>query len=309
MLHRFLPAAASWLLLYSSGLRAQELFFDSNGVKLHYTISGKGEPVLLIHGFSVTYPIQWVYPGISSALAKHYQVIGLDCRGHGQSGKPRDPKMYGAEMVEDVVRLLDHLKIKKAHLVGYSMGGFIVLKMVATHPDRILTATTAAAGFEKAVDSKFLEELAQSLDRGKGIGPLLVRLTPAGYPKPTEGQLLIGRFLLNAINDQKALAAVVRGFKDLAICEQSLKYAKVPLLALVGELDPLKPGVDSLKELRPDVEVEVIKRADHMNAFYQPEFINALNDFLARHGQNPKPGSKDKKKHEEREKKSPGFCR
>ena len=302
MLHRFLPAAASWLLLYSTGLRAQELFFDSHGVKLHYTIHGKGEPVLLIHGFSVSYPLQWVYPGIATSLAKKYQVIGLDCRGHGRSGKPHDAKMYGTEMVEDVIRLLDHLKIKKAHVVGYSMGGFIVLKMLATHPDRILTATTAGAGWEKVIDSKFLEDLAQSLERGKGIGPLLVRLTPDGLPKPTEGQLLIGRFLLNAINDQKALAAVVRGLKDLATSGQSLKNAKVPLLALIGELDPLKPGVDSLKDLRPDLEIVIIKQADHMNAFYQPEFIKGLNDFLARYGQNQKPSSKDTKKDENKEK-------
>src|SRR5438067_2910932 len=156
MLHRFLPALASWFFLYNAGLRAQELFFDSNGVKIHYSVHGKGEPVLLIHGFTVSYPLQWVYPGISSALAKNYQVIGLDCRGHGRSGKPHDPKKYGMEMGEDAIRLLDHLDIRSAHLVGYSMGGFITLKLLALHPDRFLTATAGGAGASEQIQPGFL---------------------------------------------------------------------------------------------------------------------------------------------------------
>ena len=52
-------------------------------------------------------------------------AIAADCRGHGRSGKPRDGKQYGLEMVNDIVRLLDHPKVKKAHVVGYSMGAFL----------------------------------------------------------------------------------------------------------------------------------------------------------------------------------------
>ena len=58
---------------------------------------------------------------VIDALKKDYKVIALDLRGCGGSGKPHDPKAYGIEMVNDVVRLLDHLKIDKAHIVGYSM--------------------------------------------------------------------------------------------------------------------------------------------------------------------------------------------
>ena len=90
---------------------AVDSFFDSNGVKIHYTVQGKGEPVLLIHGFTASIPLQWGLPGITAALAKNYQVIAFDNRGHGRSGKPHDPKQYGKEMVEDAVRLLDHLHI------------------------------------------------------------------------------------------------------------------------------------------------------------------------------------------------------
>src|SRR5262245_29583001 len=109
------------LCLIPADLRAEDRFFESNGVRIRYTVQGKGEPVLLIHGFTANVERQWGLPGIIKRLAKDYQVSALDNRGHGKSGKPHDPKRYGAEMAEDAIRLLDHLKIKKAHVVGYSM--------------------------------------------------------------------------------------------------------------------------------------------------------------------------------------------
>src|SRR5262249_47009052 len=99
--------------------------FDARGVKLHYLVVGKGEPVLLIHGFTSSVALNWQLPGIINLLSKNYQVIALDMPGHGLSDKPTDRDAYGLQLVEDVIRLLDHLKVKKAHIVGYSMGGMI----------------------------------------------------------------------------------------------------------------------------------------------------------------------------------------
>ena len=65
-------------------------FFDSNGVKIHYTVEGKGEPVILVHGFAANADANWRVPGITEALAKEYQVICLDNRGHGLSDKPHE---------------------------------------------------------------------------------------------------------------------------------------------------------------------------------------------------------------------------
>src|SRR3954468_18489224 len=89
--------------------------FDSNGTKIVYFTHGKGEPVVLIHGWLSSAGVNWALPGTSTHLAKDYQVIALDVRGHGLSDKPTKDEAYGPELVEDVVRLLDHLKIKKAH--------------------------------------------------------------------------------------------------------------------------------------------------------------------------------------------------
>ena len=150
----------------------QDAYFDSNGIKIHYTVQGSGEPVLLIHGFTANIPIQWDNPGVTAALAGHYKVIALDNRGHGKSGKPHDAKQYGKEMVEDSMRLLDHLKIKKAHIVGYSMGAMLSGDILTMHPDRCLSVVLGGAGvIRKSTNIDFFDTLATSLEKDKSIGP------------------------------------------------------------------------------------------------------------------------------------------
>src|SRR5262249_23548091 len=157
---------------------------------IRYIVEGKGEPVLLIHGFTINLDRNWQMPGIVKELGKDYQVIALDNRGHGKSDKPHDPKKYGLEMAEDAVRLLDHLQIKKVHIVGYSMGGVITAKLLVTHPDRMLTATLGGhGGIKEGSDTSFYDQLADSLDQGKGMGALIVRLTPPGQPPPSDEQV------------------------------------------------------------------------------------------------------------------------
>ncbi len=261
-------------------------FFDSNGVKIHYWVEGKGEPVVLVHGFIATGQLNWAGPGVVKALAKDYRVIVLDNRGHGKSDKPHDPKKYGAEMAEDVVRLLDHLKIDKAHIVGYSMGGLITQKLLEKHPERCRTAVIAGAGWLRPGDEdqlRFFELLGDSLESGKGLGPLLIALTPIGAAKPSEEQIKQTNTFVMAFNDPKALAAAVRGFKDLAVPEEKLKANKVPALALVGSKDPLKTSTDALKERMANLKVVVIDDGDHISTLAKAEFVEALRKFLAEH--------------------------
>jgi pimeloyl-ACP methyl ester carboxylesterase len=271
------------------GRCAEEGSFDSNGVKIHYVVEGKGEPVLLIHGFTSSIQGQWAAPGIIKALAEDHQVIALDNRGHGKSDKPHDPKQYGTEMVEDAVRLLDHLKIEKAHVVGYSLGAMISCKLLVTHPERLRSVTLGGAGgFREGDSTRRFEILAESLEQGKGFGPLIEALTPAGKPKPSEEEIKqINHFLENG-NDTKALAAVIRGGKGLAVSDEAVKANKVPTLALIGEIDPLRKGVDELKERMPDLKVVVIDGADHITAFSRPEFVKELKAFLAKNRQKDK---------------------
>jgi pimeloyl-ACP methyl ester carboxylesterase len=284
---RFVSALAVCLCLSASAW-AQDKVFDSDGVKIHYLVRGEGEPVLLIHGFAASAQTNWVLPGIVRGLAADYQVIALDCRGHGKSDKPHDPKQYGAAMAEDAVRLLDHLKIKKAHVVGYSMGGGIAFHLVAAHPDRVRSVVLAGWGLSPPDDKGTLfKELAESLDAGKGIGPLILALTPAGKPRPTEGEIEAVNKILLATNDPKALAAVVHGFANPDVPAQAdtlkkLKNSRVPTLALVGEIDPFRAGARALKKQAPDVELVTVAGGDHITTVVRPEFLTALRDFLGK---------------------------
>ncbi len=288
MLRRFLPLQTlAFLLLATPALRGADQYFDSNGVKIRYLVKGRGEPVLLIHGFTANIEMQWDLPGIMTALAKKYQVIAFDNRGHGKSGKPHDVNKYGMEMVEDAVRLLNHLKIRQAHVVGYSMGAMLTNKLIVTHPERVLSATLGgAAGLREGGYLKLFDGLADSLAQGKGLGPLIVALTPPGRPKPTTEQLqFINKFVMVS-NDPKALAAVVRGWKSLVITEDQLKANRVPTLAIVGADDPLKKGVDQLQGRLSALEkTVVIDGADHITAPARAEFRLNLEKFLQKHQQ------------------------
>jgi pimeloyl-ACP methyl ester carboxylesterase len=80
-------------------------------------------------------------------LAEGYLVIAMDVRDHDGPGKPKEDEAYGAEMMADVVRLLDHLNIQKAHVVGYSMGGMITMKLLTRHPDRVRSEILGGMGW------------------------------------------------------------------------------------------------------------------------------------------------------------------
>src|SRR5438552_1836551 len=109
------------LFFLSNSLRADEkpsheFMVASDKVKIHYMVQGQGIAVVLIHGFSGHAEGNWFSNGVAAALAKNHRVIAIDCRGHGQSDKPHDPAMYGERLWKDVIELMDHLAIKRAHI-------------------------------------------------------------------------------------------------------------------------------------------------------------------------------------------------
>lgn len=135
-------------LTYLLFARVPGEYFDSNGVRIHYTVEGAGEPLILIHGLAANADLNWRRAGVNALLRKDFQVIAFDCRGHGLSDKPHQKEQYGPELVNDVTRLMDHLKIDKAHLAGYSMGGFIALEVAIRHPERVRSVALCASGWK-----------------------------------------------------------------------------------------------------------------------------------------------------------------
>src|SRR5689334_9849572 len=101
--------------------------FSSAGIGIAYEVHGEGKPILLIHGFGSSGKVNWIDTGWVETLKEAgYQPITFDNRGHGGSRKLYDTKLYYAhEMAEDARRLLDHLKIETAPVIGYSMGARI----------------------------------------------------------------------------------------------------------------------------------------------------------------------------------------
>jgi pimeloyl-ACP methyl ester carboxylesterase len=287
MKRRPLIGACALLFLMASMSYAaapQSDSFLSNGVKIHYVTAGEGEPVVLIHGFCASIQANWVLTGVFPKLAKHFHVIALDNRGHGLSGKPHEVEKYGPEMVEDVVRLLDHLKIEKAHIVGYSMGGFMTGALVTKHPERVISAVMGGAGWSRDTDDHtVIDALAKSLDEGKGILPLMKALAPPGTVPPTEEQMKTRNQMLMLTQDQKALAACIRGMMNLRVTREQLENNQVPILAVIGDRDPLKKGVDAMEGVAKNLTVVVVKGGDHISTMRSPIFAKAVEDFLTAH--------------------------
>jgi pimeloyl-ACP methyl ester carboxylesterase len=139
------------LLLTASAAFAQSkpkdgYFMTSDKVKIHYIVQGKGTPVILIHGYTGSAQGNWFANGIAEALAKNHMVVAIDCRNHGKSDKPQ---VNGPGKAEDVIEMMDHLKIQKAHFHGYSMGGAIVGRLLGLIPERMITAGFGGSGIQE----------------------------------------------------------------------------------------------------------------------------------------------------------------
>jgi pimeloyl-ACP methyl ester carboxylesterase len=264
-------------------------FFDSSGVRIRYIDVGRGDPVVLIHGFSSSLEANWGRTGVIEALAKDFRVVAFDVRGHGKSGKPHDTASYGLAAVEDVTRLLDHLGIGRAHIVGYSMGGAITGKFITLHANRVITAVFGGSaprlGWPPQAE-RDANELADSLEQGHGMRPLILRLAPPNEPKPSDEAIERQSQASLGQNDVLALAAVQRGNKEQAVTLADVRALGMPMLAVIGSADPIKAGVDAFKQIKPELSVVVIDGATHSGARgapARPEFASAVRDFLAAH--------------------------
>jgi pimeloyl-ACP methyl ester carboxylesterase len=112
-----------------------------NGIKIWYAVFGHGQPVILLHG-GLANSNYW--GNQVPALAKHYQVIVMDSRGHGRSTRNDQPYGYDL-MASDVVGLMDFLKIRKAAIVGWSDGAILGLDIAIHNPDRLTKLFAFAA--------------------------------------------------------------------------------------------------------------------------------------------------------------------
>ena len=243
--------------------------FASDGIEISYLDEGEGEPILLIHGFASNIVTNWVDPGwVRTLVSARRRVIAYDNRGHGRSGKVYDPAAYGAPlMAEDGRRLLDHLGIARADVLGYSMGARIATFLALAHPDRVRSLIVGGLGI--------------NMVRGVGgSGPIAKALEAPRIEDVTNDTARTFRaFAESTRSDLKALAACIRGPREKIASEQLATIA-VPTLVAVGSNDVIAGSGAALASLIPHAQFLDIKGREHMRAVGDAAFKQGVLDFL-----------------------------
>ena len=276
-----LVALALTLANGSNDAIAQDKFFSSNGVRIRYVEQGVGEPVVLVHGQGGSIEESWRDSGAIDALSKHYRVIALDQRGFGKSDKPHEPSAYGSEMGDDIVRLLEHLGIKRAHVVGYSMGARVTSWLIVNRPQWLITATLGGSTYyvDTPEQRQMFEEQAKQAQAGLSVEA--VKQRNAGW---TDAQAAAYIAKLESANDFLAIAANYRGTPGLFISEKALRATKVPVLHVVGSLETnMAESRHLIGAVLPSAEFVIVSNANHAEAIRRREFVEAVESFLARH--------------------------
>ena len=285
---KLLLRALALLLLVAGSAAAEERFFDAGGVRIRYLDQGSGPAVVLVHGFTGTIERSWINTGILPDLARDHRVLALDLRGHGHSDKPHDPHAYD-EIALDVIRLLDHLQIEKSHVVGYSLGGIIVAKLLTTHPQRFLSAVLGGAAYRRARGEsadEATEAAAREIEAGV-YRALIVSTAPTDEPPPSEEAIRARSREIAASSDLRAHAALMRARRALLVSDAEIAAVRVPTLAVVGAADPALPRVRAMSKRWPGLEVEVVPGATHPTVHERgvprrPEFARAIRRWIAK---------------------------
>jgi pimeloyl-ACP methyl ester carboxylesterase len=284
-----------WLLCAAPLVVAQDQFFDAGGVKIRYIDRGKGTPIVLLHGGTSSLD-SWVTRGVVDNLEKDFRVIAFDARGHGKSDRPLEAAAYGREQALDVPRLLDHLKIKQAHIVGFSLGSSTVAQLLTLHPERFLTATqVAGAGRspESANDPRIEIEAGEIEKECISRSRMYRQAPPGGKPTEADYKSRADECRVNKNFDQYATAASLRGYKDQAVTSDQMRAVKVRTLGIVGTLDHTLKDMQELKRLRPDMVLVLVEGASHTGATGiqgRPELLLAIREFIAASRTAPAPG-------------------
>jgi len=247
-----------------------DYFTTSDGVKIHYmTLGDTGSWVVLIHGYTDSANRMWFGTGIAPELAKTHRVVALDNRNHGLSDKPQ-PR--GSGKAEDVVELMDHLGIEKAHIHGYSMGGGMTGQLLGMIPDRFITAGFGGSGVYEADDE--MRERAAALDPEM---PEPKGLAAAAYQRLRES------IAARAKEDGETAEDSSRRFRQAL--DVDLHTIHFPVIAINGSYDrPYSKTQRMWRELS-DVTNVVLPGHNHMTAIgvggpMPQEFIDAMVRFI-----------------------------
>jgi pimeloyl-ACP methyl ester carboxylesterase len=243
--------------------------FHHGAVELACLDEGQGAPIVLVHGFGSSKEVNWVQPSWLTTLTDAgRRVITLDNRGHGQSTKLYDPSDYHTtKMAGDMRALLDHLKIERADVMGYSMGARIVAFLALEHPDRVRSMVLGGLGIHLVDGVGLPESIAEALE-----APSLDAVTdPQGR--------MFRAFADQTKSDRRALAACIRGSRQVLTREQAASI-QTPTLIAVGTKDPIAGSADELAAIMPRAKALPIPGRDHMLAVGDKVFKAGVLQFL-----------------------------
>ena len=242
----------------------------ADGTAIAYETSGEGAPVVLVHGFGASRAITWANTNWYQTLTRAgRRLVALDCRGHGQSGKPHDQPSYEeGRMAADVLTVLDALGIAKADIMGYSMGGHIAIRLMHDAPHRIRRAVLAGVG------EKYFRA---SRERAEIISQGLLAADPATIVDPEA--IAFRTFCERAGNDLVALAACIRRPR-LVFEPDELRAIAHPIVVICGEVDDTSGKPEPLADAFPNGRAVVVARRNHHSTVGDRVFKDTALDFL-----------------------------
>jgi len=262
-----------------------------DGVKLYYEEAGSGAPIVFVHEFAGDHR-SWE-PQMRF-FARRYRCIAFNARGYPPSEVPEDPERYSqARARDDVIAVLDHLKIARAHIVGLSMGGFATLHVGLAHPQRARSLVIAGCGYgaRSGEEDRFraeCEAAAQAFDTDWAAASAKYALGPTRVQHQNKDPRGWSEFAAEfAEHSPRGAANTLRGVQKrrplLFQLVEAMRKIAIPTLLMTGDEDEpcLEAGL-LMKRSIPAAGLVVIARAGHAINLEEPEAFNRETaDFLA----------------------------
>lgn len=252
---------------------------DSSGISLTFSDQGTGPIVILMHGITENAS---AFSPLIKLLSPRFRVIALDCRGHGDSDKPRDPSAYGRNMVKDVRNLLIHLSIDQAYILGTSMGAEIALRFTTEYPECVTKLVVIGSGWSGEKESSNYTTVGQTLKQHHSFGPWIKETGGMGYFSPDSIGIATADSMLKG-QDIDALSSVFLGMPEIIhLSEQDISDISIPVLAICGELDEERPALEKMTDKVRNLSLNIIPDKGHMDVGEDPNYYILIDQFLSK---------------------------
>jgi pimeloyl-ACP methyl ester carboxylesterase len=248
-----------------------------DGIRIAYEIGGPpgGMPVLLIHGFGSSRVQNFKSTGWYRVLEEQgLRFAALDCRGHGDSDKPHDPAFYGTErLADDAVLVQQALGWDRVMVAGYSMGGFIGLKLMERHADLVCRLALCGVGETYLRGARI-----DSAESRAALADALLTDDKATITHP-RGRMFRD-FADQPGKDRFALAACMRALSPHLPAAALASFSQ-PVLVACGSRDDTAGRPEPLAAAFQQGQSFVVPERDHMTAVGDPSLRRAVADFFS----------------------------